>query len=918
MTKSTMYPPQNESATTPKVDLPALHGHGGHVVFAESAAPPRTSSMSGERDGECEPAATALQPSPPPQASTSESHEQVPAVASTSGYAAHSVTPDGLPSYAQVEKAEPNNPRFGRWAGWIEKRTRERSQDRVLNTQRSWGSHIGNTDESYRAQSAEQSRDSASSSMEQSKMRRKPTQLPVRAQNRHSWAPTSSVLSGSQDPMRFVSLGGAPAHPLTPSSAIQSLGSRFAQQFEEPPTCLVALSNVVVAGSRAHAAEEGARLLLVGTTTGLSLVDLASPRNEGQMEVLPLWDGLGIVQMDLFDPNVPHESGLLLALVRRPTGGEVELRMWSLTNLLNLVRWRLTNLASSKVSLETPTVLSPTLSSSAEKRRSRPVFKDIFLNKTVGSGRERTSESKSTKNPARGRAADGDFAPDGLRPNASFLLDTSSPQSQLLALPLEWANSSTVLPIPKSGGHISFIKLCQLPVATAPSSSPPRKLRMCLYLIVATSKSIFIYTSSPTSSSSGMSRKWTAYRELYAPATPRFIDLVKTNSFLPSSRSEIPSGASPPRGSHTIDEDRSLLLGMSSNIVLIRLSDSSVHEITVPTLRTRNHRSSSSVSYDSMGRASSSLKMGRSVSLQRKARAGVERAASMLLHYGKNLEAIPAGVSKDEAKTLTTGIKIDETGLGAGALRLGEGLGIGGGDAGWSNYTPIEGVKGFEHAHLFTKGRVTCLVVAPRAPRSTSSSPRLDPVQVTGSMQVGIEASSTAMIVLHAFVWPQAVKHVALSYVHDQPTSTSTNTDEANRIVLLGFSATGVHAQEGHLSLSRATHGLLEGKMSTPPRAIWMPHSAADVSGSEGEAEATLDFGRPIIYLGTRRANAAPTAQSHADEVPAGGGTLWWGKSSIRGENVGRSATSTMTHSAAAECYFAVQGVGDWTLKRVE
>ncbi|KDE05141.1 hypothetical protein MVLG_04482 [Microbotryum lychnidis-dioicae p1A1 Lamole] len=914
MTTSTTPRLQNGPSVTRTVPSPALAGQG-HVDFAESggAAQPRTttSSSAGEREQEvAQSAATAAQWL---HASTSQLSDQTH-VASTSRVAPQDA-PDDLPTYAQIEKAEPSNPRFGRWAGWIEKRTRERSQDRMLSTQKSWGSQIGNADESHRHHTFNPSPDTTTrASADQSTMRRNPTQLPVRAHSRHSWAPTTP-----SSPIRSVSLSGAPAHSLTPCSAIQSLGSRFTQQFGEPPTCSVSLRNIIVAASGARATDESARLLLVGATSGLWLVDLASPRNEGQMEVFPMWDGMGIVQMELFDPNVQQESGVLLALVRRPTGGELELRMWSLTSLINLVRWRLTNTASTKLSLVAQTVSSPTQSTYNEKRRSRIVFKDLFLNKNAGFDRNGASEVASTNVAAPIRAPDDDFSSAGSRPNASPSLDTPSSQSQLLALPLEWANASLVLPIPKSGGSLSFFKLCQVPVLTASSSSPPCKPRICLYLIIATSKSIFILNSAPPSSSSGSSRKWTACREFYSPATPRFVDLVKTNSFLPSFRAGFPTGTLPPRSARMVEDDLSLLLGMSSNIVLIRLVDSSVHEITIPIIRTRIHsrRSSFSVSYDSLGQASSTLKMGRSVSLQRKARAGVERAASMLMNYGKPSSSmilrnsIPAGLSRDEARTLATGVKVDEV----GAARFGEGLGRGG-DDGWVGYTPVEGEDRAEQAQLFTRGRVTYLVTARKSPGSALSSPQPDLAPMPATVQAGGEATCATMNVLHTFVWPQIVRHVTISYI-PAPTSGSTRAAEGRHLVLLGFSATGVHAQEGHLCLPRIAHYPSEDEISRP---VWTPvSSAADILGTEGEveAEATLDFGRDVIYLGSRRSAAAPS--SRVDGRPSEEGASWWGNSSIRASNVGGTKSRLACSEAEkAGSFFAVQGVGDWSLKVVE
>lgn len=56
-----------------------------------------------------------------------------------------------------------------------------------------------------------------------------------------------------------------------------------------------------------------------------------------------LWTGLGVHQIETYaetDPWAETPRGLVLALVEATPGGDLELRMWNIASIVNLVKWR--------------------------------------------------------------------------------------------------------------------------------------------------------------------------------------------------------------------------------------------------------------------------------------------------------------------------------------------------------------------------------------------------------------------------------------------------------------------------------------------------------------------------------------------------------------------------------------------------
>ena len=146
-------------------------------------------------------------------------------------------------------------------------------------------------------------------------------------------------------------------HRLTKNVTIEQLGSRFDRGLPDQPLCGMVLPTQ---SPSPKTAGEPDRFLLIGTRAGLYLADLdpvlsssaplrtspspSSPSNS-PARIIPIWTGLAVHHLDCFVEDAKLESdgakGLLLALVSN--GGELEIRMWSIAAIINLVKWRTYN-----------------------------------------------------------------------------------------------------------------------------------------------------------------------------------------------------------------------------------------------------------------------------------------------------------------------------------------------------------------------------------------------------------------------------------------------------------------------------------------------------------------------------------------------------------------------------------------------
>ncbi|KAK4686575.1 hypothetical protein P7C73_g3543, partial [Tremellales sp. Uapishka_1] len=224
--------------------------------------------------------------------------------------------PEGLPTYeqslgppvvgnAQSERAEEirdADARFGRWRGWIEKRAHERH------------------DESTEGRVAR---------------RAAPRQLPLALQRppsyhspvRHEYGahPEVAVHPGETDRNT----------PLLPTSLRRTdYGSSSNSHSQHRITCALPILN----GS----------LVIFGTTGGLGVLITVEGEDRGRCvwSNLPVWDLRILRSEQAGDSKTPRGSILVLCGGRedssrpgKPSGKDVEVRVWKLESLVSLVRW---------------------------------------------------------------------------------------------------------------------------------------------------------------------------------------------------------------------------------------------------------------------------------------------------------------------------------------------------------------------------------------------------------------------------------------------------------------------------------------------------------------------------------------------------------------------------------------------------
>ncbi|KAH8914001.1 hypothetical protein BT69DRAFT_1343733, partial [Atractiella rhizophila] len=143
--------------------------------------------------------------------------------------------------------------------------------------------------------------------------------------------------------------------PLTPSTSIHPIGSRFLHQIPEQPLCATALPTISASQRRSPNTLNSDRYLLIGTRSSLWAVDMFPDlgKNEKVAEVtvenarcFEVWSGLGVLQLEVFleEPSNGRKdgvSGIVIGLVEGiEEGASPQVKMWPLQSLVNLVKWR--------------------------------------------------------------------------------------------------------------------------------------------------------------------------------------------------------------------------------------------------------------------------------------------------------------------------------------------------------------------------------------------------------------------------------------------------------------------------------------------------------------------------------------------------------------------------------------------------
>ncbi|GAA6035390.1 hypothetical protein JCM8097_008852 [Rhodosporidiobolus ruineniae] len=939
---------------------------------------------------------------------------------------------DILPSYDQ---AVPNPPhRFPRWGPWIEKRAQERREERQHLRQQglvqpsSWDlpDHPSGGHETQEgAKDWQQARD-----------------RDERAEKRLSGGlcdglPHPGLGERSRnDSETSVGSGGGPAgaggknatHRLTKNVQLERVGGRFSKGLPDKPLCgLMLPTKAGVSG-----AEGDERFILVGTREGLYLVDLVPSLSSSisrlstatlsassayeDAAVLPLWTGLPVHQLEVFQDSVPGRGdspkGIVLGLVGRE--GEGEVRMWSLSNLVSLAKWRVYD--QNSIPLHLPTLTSfhygspPAASTSSSSSSAEPfdrraslgyAVKSIFSPTSTPPKKHSDLPGASPGGKGKGKAGPLSAPPAMVRQSndeAEYLLvDSSAPSAagaaassssaaapgsspvqrstapattptERVALPLEWAVTSAPLPLPKGHSPALFFRLFRMP---SPPSSPEseedddddeaeedltpaqrrrRKERRenegRLFLFIATAKSVFLYESRP-----GVKRSWQLTKEFFAPSTPKFLHLLHRSpssfsSFSKPSHRPTPSTASlsaspPPVYPPTLH----LLLGLSSRLVLVRLSDSSVREVELvlpsPSTgvgsppshaaplpgRARSGSAGSTASSTfsfSGGNASRGHRSTASTSLANLA-AGLKESLKDSAVVGKLASAVekrsgrgvPAGMASPDGGKLQKGRRLrdkdGEGGEGEGRASLEDLLGgpSGGGGGKWTDCQEVvvppsllpssafsNSTKAPRRLLLLTRGGATHVFPLPLQTASSSSGE-------TPSPSFGADASASGntklpVVPLHTFLWPSTpITHLSAAF-SSVPLPHSSGTPRYAHVALTAYTTTGLHVQEGLVGLSALSGAFSSSKPSTPsppgkPFFRPLPTSSPTLGAEEDDdadlsSTASLDFGRETGFLSSSGGggfSTSATASSASFLWTRGAGQFDWAVKRV----VVRSAT---------------------------
>ncbi|EFP88661.2 uncharacterized protein PGTG_14627 [Puccinia graminis f. sp. tritici CRL 75-36-700-3] len=416
------------------------------------------------------------------------------------------IPPERLPTYGELKDQEGH--RFGRWRGWIEKRARERVEERTIDRQEAelhgrpfgtgWDLPQSNTS-FIQPQATRLDRNSSIISARDERAAFKSASRNHKdAFLRHQKGKFDGSTSGHKPNLE----PGPGAVNLTPSTSIHQIGSRFLPQFPSQPLCAIPLPLSRIRNYTSASDPPAERFLLVGTIDGLYVCDLmpslsstvkkdmVSPTDS---KIYQLWQGLGVHQLEIAIEDTTHSSntslpGIVIALTSSSHESTISLgmdgitksiKMWPLQSMINLVKFRafsessecldLVERASSTKRNSALVVGSSALAgfkSMFEKGKHKAEgsisslsdsLSNTFPSQTASTSsrhqqRDSYSQKHTTNNPV-------------TNPLPSSSNEKSSNQSHL-ELPLQWAKQTISLDLPRIQAHgpILFIKLSNSPV----------------------------------------------------------------------------------------------------------------------------------------------------------------------------------------------------------------------------------------------------------------------------------------------------------------------------------------------------------------------------------------------------------------------------------------------------------------------
>ncbi|GAA5980489.1 hypothetical protein JCM10908_001669 [Rhodotorula pacifica] len=880
--------------------------------------------------------------------------------------------PDSLYS---PQEAQNRKPRFGKWGRWIEGRAQDRrdekAQLRAAGLEKSSGWSLPGQERG----SSPLRRDPSALRRDEEAERTLSRDHLILVTTPDSTTPASSSPSRSASPTAATAAVAvrrrsrtsssasvsAAVQPLTRHVRIERVGERFSTGLPEQPLCGCPLP----IGPQASTA----RFTLIGTKQGLYVLDAqpnagiaVSSGGDSTARHHAIWTGLAVHHIETYaetDPYAESPRGLVLALVDG-INGDLELRMWNLASIVNLVKWRVYSATSVVLSLEPE---SPTQATHARTKSAFGVKSPTSPEKK--STTKRWSSASSRAGPAppsdphpnaspfryplspypTGGASDLEGCYDSYespatpQSSASHLSlhgpgrARSASETSHLELPLEWATASVALPVPRSAGPILSFRLFRRPRPSRrryfkadrtpaadnsdvsddsdadedddgdgedgpPDSRPPQMGSAAK----PSSSRHHLYMFVATSRSIFLYESEPVERRTWHLAKEFFAP--STPRFMHLLRTGSPSGDA--TGATALPADISLLLGTSHHLVLIRLSDSIVSELKIPGIDPQIKRNQS---LSTGGGAPSAVKRSQS---QQHRKASPSFAASLrdlnakmsrLIDGGDR--ALPAGLRGIDSDFVKSRVVSDD-----GHDDESSSTGLHGANAhhpkwiGCSEVTIPGRAAGSVQVLLLSNARASYLVALRRDQSAAEASP---PV-LLHTFPWAISASPLVHVV--ASVFPPSCGRAS-----GRPSSSSSSA----HLVLVGFTTTGLLISEHLLSSSAILSRVFADSSSAPtsspssdkpappkaavvrslpsrPPAHSLAPSATHHEDLDLSDRAAFDFGRPM-------GRVCPIANG-LDIVEPSGGRL-------------HDDTTQARQPQQRSEYFWVQGRAEWTLKRL-
>lgn len=315
-----------------------------------------------------------------------------------------------------------------------------------------------------------------------------------------------------------------------------------------------------------------------------------------------------------------------------------------------------------------------------------------------------------------------------------------------------------------------------------------------------------------------------------------------------------------------LPDDLSLLLGMNSKAVLVRLSDSSVHEIEISSSAAPKRNGSTA----SAGSTSGGSATGLASSLSTRARVS---AVAKVTAFVESRQAVPAGMRGVEGGNLAVGRRVDQESADSTTINSASGPWVGletlTFDTTPPSHTSATLSLPLRHLYLLTRGSATHLLHSPLGLHAFPSSPNASHSSRQNVPPPPIQPQS-----IHTFLWPTNVTRVVpLLRRRALKREVQDRGEGRTLLALVGFTTTGVSIQEGVVDLGVVERlfapgggGGVGGAGSRSTKALFTPTRSYTTSPLESERI----LGSPDLGNSTASGSTTSTLPQPHDEDQLG------------------------------------------------